>query len=214
MCHEVKYPFNRISGLQVAQAMPNDLFRSGGVMQFLEKKILAPFGNPVFIVTDNDTKFRNATIRKFMKQIGIKWNHVSTYIPRGSAKGERMVGTLKRSIKKLFHSKNVEWDICLDCILKRVPKTTRSWWQVPIWSYVRREAEIRIWKPRDEACCAEYCTFPRIWDCSYQSLQGSAAAACIIYTSAHIQGGISSTYAPRQACTRIQIEQSRLIRPI
>lgn len=30
-----------------------------------------------------------------------------------------MVGTLKRSIKKLVQSTNVEWDICFECILSK-----------------------------------------------------------------------------------------------
>lgn len=86
-----------LSRWQVAQAIPDDLFNSDGVMQFAEKDIIAPFGNLVFIVTDNDTR-------------------VSTYNPRGGPKYERMIGTLKHPIKKLVRSRNAEWDISLDIL--------------------------------------------------------------------------------------------------
>lgn len=111
------FAVEHLSGWPVAQAIPDDFFNSGEVMQFVEKEIITPFVNPLFIVLHNDTKFSNAPIGNCAKKTGIKWNYVSTYNPRGSAKVERMVGTLKRALKKVVHATDVEWDICLVRIL-------------------------------------------------------------------------------------------------
>lgn len=107
-----------LSGWPVARAIPTQLFNSTGVVQFVKKEIVGPFGVPVCVVSDNDTKFDNAPVKDYAESSGIKWKYISTYNPRRNAKVERMVGTLKRAIKKMVLSTEVQWDECLERVLQ------------------------------------------------------------------------------------------------
>ena len=90
-----------LTGWPVAQSLLESLFNSVGVLQFVEKEILTTYGNPVTIMSDNDSKFRSESISDYAKKSGIEWKYVTAYNPRGNAKVERMVGTLKRAIRKI-----------------------------------------------------------------------------------------------------------------
>ena len=106
-----------LSGWPVAQSLSSDLFNSIGVLQFVEKEIVATFGYPTTIISDNDTKFQSAPVKDYAKKGNVDWKYVSAYNPRGNAKVERMVGTLKRSISKIALATNLEWDLCIDLFL-------------------------------------------------------------------------------------------------
>ena len=107
-----------LSGWPIASAIPSHLFNSQGVLQFVKTELVSMYGTPVFIVSDNDTKFNNAPVRDYAKGVGIEWKFVSTYNPRGNAKVERVVGTLKRSLKKMVMSTKKDWDECLNDVLQ------------------------------------------------------------------------------------------------
>ena len=70
------------------------------------------------MVSDNDTKFNNEPVNDYAKYSGMNWKFLSTYNPRGNAKVERMVGTLKRAIKKMVMSTEAQWDECLEEVLQ------------------------------------------------------------------------------------------------
>ena len=106
-----------LSGWPVARALPESHFNSLGVMTFVDEEIVAPFGSPKCMVSDNDMKFNSHLVRGYAKSVGIQWRFVSAYNPRGNAKAERMVGTLKKSVRKMMVSSEVEWDAWINRIL-------------------------------------------------------------------------------------------------
>ncbi len=85
----------------VASVINPDMFNSIGVIKFVREQICVQYGNPVCVVSDGDSNFDNRAVRGFAKESSITWNIISAYIPRGNAKVERMVGTLKRAITKM-----------------------------------------------------------------------------------------------------------------
>ena len=88
-----------------------------GVMIFLEEEIVAPYGCPKFMVSDNDMKFNSGPVRDYARSLGVHWKFVSAYNPRGNAKAERMVGTLKQAVRKMMVSSEVEWDAWISRVL-------------------------------------------------------------------------------------------------
>ena len=91
-----------LSGWPVAQAIPPSAFNSGGVIRFVEEQICTPYGNPVVIVSDGDQKFDSIAVQTYARESAIVWVTISAYNPRGNAKVERMIGTMKRAIKKII----------------------------------------------------------------------------------------------------------------
>ena len=78
---------------------------------------MTQFGTPLFIMSDNDAKFTSAPVKEFAKNNNIKWKFTSAYNPRGNAKVERMVGTLKRAMNKIVLSSNKQREECIDDVL-------------------------------------------------------------------------------------------------
>ncbi len=56
-------------------------------------------------MSDGDSKFDTGAVRDFASLADIQCKITSAYNPRGNAKVERMVGTLKRAIQKVAASK-------------------------------------------------------------------------------------------------------------
>ena len=57
-------------------------------------------------------------MRDFAICAGIHWKITSSYNPRGNAKVELMVGTLKRAVQKVAAStRSQDWNVCLGRIL-------------------------------------------------------------------------------------------------
>ena len=106
-----------LSGWQVARELPEYLFNSLAVMMFVEEKIVAPYGCPKFMVSDNDMKFNSGPVRGYARSLGVQWEFVSAHNPRGNAKAERMVGTLKQVVKKMIVSSEVDWDAWISRVL-------------------------------------------------------------------------------------------------
>lgn len=69
-------------------------------------------------MSDNDTKFNSSPIKDFAKRKSIKCKYTSTYNPRVNAKVERLVGTRKRSMKKVILPTGKQWDQSTDKILR------------------------------------------------------------------------------------------------
>lgn len=73
---------------------------------------------PVCMVSDGSSKFDNATVRDFATCAEIEWKIIYAYYPRGNSKFERMVGTLKQSMRKITSSAlDCELDECFSSIL-------------------------------------------------------------------------------------------------
>lgn len=107
-----------VSGWPVATAVSARYFNSRGFLHFVDKEIITAYGNPIFMLSDNDSKFTSGPVRDYAKENSTKWKYISTYNLRGNAKVERMVGTIKRAIKKVILSTNKQWDQCIDEVLR------------------------------------------------------------------------------------------------
>ena len=69
-------------------------------------------------MSDGDPKIGSAAVRDYSVGASIDWKIISEYNPRGNAKVETMVGTLKRAIQKVVVGNNDRnWDDCLGEIL-------------------------------------------------------------------------------------------------
>lgn len=74
-----------LSGWSVSMAVSPRYFNSRGFLRFVEE-IITPYGTPIFILSDNDSKFKGAPVREYSKENSIKRKCVSTYNPRGNAR--------------------------------------------------------------------------------------------------------------------------------
>ena len=63
------------------------------------RDVFARFGFPVNVVTDNGPQFINAKFDEFLRWNGVKHIRVAPYHPVSNGAAERMVQSLKRSVK-------------------------------------------------------------------------------------------------------------------
>ena len=88
------------------------------MIKFVEEETCQLYWNPIRILSDRDSNFDSAAVRDYASGASIDWEIVSAYNPRGNAKVERMVGTLKREVQKvLVSNKDRVWDESLGEIL-------------------------------------------------------------------------------------------------
>ena len=74
----------------------------------VEEQICQLYGNPKEILSDGDPKFDSAAIKDYGSSASVNWKIVSASNHRGSAKVERMVGNLKRTVQKIVISNSIE----------------------------------------------------------------------------------------------------------
>ena len=72
------------------------------IMDFLEENILAMFGFPIRIVTDNAAAFKSKKMINFCHKYHISLNHSTAYYPQGNGLAESSNKSLVRNIKKLL----------------------------------------------------------------------------------------------------------------
>ena len=104
-----------MSGWPVARA--SVAADSSVVVAFLRQEILNTFGIPGCVMSDNGAHFAATYVKEFAEASGFKWKFVSAYNPRGNGKVERMIGTLKVSLKKTCLESQTDWDTKLPRIL-------------------------------------------------------------------------------------------------
>lgn len=83
----------------------------------MKEEIVPAFGVPAVVLSDNATCFRADVLRKFMEEYGTKWLTTLSYAPMSNGKAEKMVGTMKRGIRRLVVQYGKEWDVFVDKIL-------------------------------------------------------------------------------------------------
>ena len=106
------------SSWPVVSAIGANYFNSSRVIKFVEEQICQLYGNTIRTLSDGDPKFDSAGVRYYAAGSSIKWKIISAYNPRGNAKVERMVGTLKRAVHKvLVSNKGLDWEEHLGEIL-------------------------------------------------------------------------------------------------
>ena len=87
------------------------------VLDFVKKEIMYSFGPPWTIVSDNATCLTASAVSSFMAQHSITWRTVLAYAPMCNGRAERMVGTLKTTVRKTVLETGMEWDQALIQIL-------------------------------------------------------------------------------------------------
>ena len=84
------------------EAIPTRRATKTVIMDFLEENILARFGCPRRIVTQNATDFKSKKMINFCHKYHISLNHSTAYCPQGNGLVESSNKSLVRIIKKLL----------------------------------------------------------------------------------------------------------------
>jgi transposase InsO family protein len=79
------------------------------IIGFLED-IIARFGCPSRIITDNKTSFKDKPLIQFCEQFGIKLIHSTPYYPQGNGLAESSNKSLIKIIKRLLEDNKKAWD--------------------------------------------------------------------------------------------------------
>ena len=91
-----------------AKAIPNK--KAETIAEFLYNDVIARFGTPERMLTDQGTEFLNETVTALQKVMGIKGIHSSAYHPQTNGQTERMNKTLCETLAKLVLDNKGEWD--------------------------------------------------------------------------------------------------------
>jgi transposase InsO family protein len=83
------------------------------VINFLEENILARFGCPRKIITDNAQDFKSIAMIIFCQKYNIILGHSTTYYPQGNGLAESSNKSLMRIIKKVLTENKKAWHIHL-----------------------------------------------------------------------------------------------------
>ena len=84
------------------EAIPTKRVIDTVIIQFIEENILARFGCPRKIITDNAQAFKSKKMIQFCEKFHIILNHSSTYYPQGNGLEESSNKSLVRIIKKML----------------------------------------------------------------------------------------------------------------
>ena len=79
------------------------------IMDFIENNILARFGCPKRIVTENAPAFKSKKMVNFCHKYHISLNHSMAYYPQGNGLAESSNKSLVRIIKKLLEDNKKYW---------------------------------------------------------------------------------------------------------
>lgn len=71
------------------------------VRLFMKNEIIYPFGAQKTVVSDNTMCFTVRSLRGFMESHGTEWRTVLAYAPMSNRKAKRIVGTIKRAVRRL-----------------------------------------------------------------------------------------------------------------
>jgi hypothetical protein len=91
------------------EAIPTRSASHKVIISFLED-IIARFGCPSKIITDNASPFRSEPLVKFCEQFGIALIHSTPYYPQGNSLAESSNKSLIKLIKKLLEDNKRAWD--------------------------------------------------------------------------------------------------------
>ena len=83
------------------EAVPLCKATGGAVANFIKENIIARFGVPHRIISDNGTPFVNKEVRKMLEFYHVKHHRSSSYYPQGNGQAEAMNKTLIKIISKM-----------------------------------------------------------------------------------------------------------------
>ena len=87
------------------------------LIKFVKEEVLYSFGPLRTIISDNATCFTAKSLVKFARDNGIEWKRVLAYAPMSNGRAERMVGTLKKAVRKMVLGQGVSWEKSLPKVL-------------------------------------------------------------------------------------------------
>ena len=91
------------------EAIPTRRATDAVIINFLENNILARFGCPKRIVTDNAAAFKSRKMIHFCHKYHISLNHSTPYYPQGNGLAESSKKIMVRIIKKLLEDNKRDW---------------------------------------------------------------------------------------------------------
>eukprot|EP00253_Pinus_taeda_P007413 PITA_07413 len=91
------------------EAIPCRQANDSTIIQFLETNILARFGCPDKIITDNVAAFRSKKMISFCHKFQIILGHSTAYYPQGNGLGESSNKSLVNMIKKVLEENKKNW---------------------------------------------------------------------------------------------------------
>ena len=80
------------------------------MIKFLEENIIARFGCPTKIITDNAEAFKSAIFVNFCQNYNILLGHSTAYYPQGNGLAESSKKKLMRILKKTINENKKNWD--------------------------------------------------------------------------------------------------------
>jgi hypothetical protein len=95
------------------EAIPTRKATDSVVIEFLEENILARFGCPRKIVTDNAQAFKSMAMIIFCQKYNIVLGHSTTYYPQGNGLAESSNKSLISIIKKVLNENKRSWHLHL-----------------------------------------------------------------------------------------------------
>ena len=107
------------------EAVPTRSTSHKVILSFMED-IIARFGCPSKIVTDNASPFRSEPLVRFCEQFGISLIHSTPYYPQGNGLAESSNKSLIKLIKKLLEDNKRAWDSKLKFALWADRVTTKK----------------------------------------------------------------------------------------
>eukprot|EP00253_Pinus_taeda_P011458 PITA_11458 len=91
------------------EAIPCRQENDSSIIQFLEANILARFGCPDKIITDNAVAFRSKNMVSFCHKFHITLGHSTAYYPQGNGLAESSNKSLVNMIKKVLEENKKNW---------------------------------------------------------------------------------------------------------
>jgi hypothetical protein len=95
------------------EAIPTRKATDSMVIEFLEENILARFGCPRKIVTDNAQAFNSMAMISFCQKYNIVLGHSTAYYPQGNGLAESLNKSLINIIKKVLKDNKKSWHLHL-----------------------------------------------------------------------------------------------------
>lgn len=84
---------------------------SANAVQIFRQKIIAQFGSPQVMVTDNGPDFVSFSWRHALTEAGAKPKTIAPCNSQSNGRAERMVHTLKIGARRILAAANGKWDI-------------------------------------------------------------------------------------------------------
>lgn len=99
----------------IAKTTPTSTAKEG--IEFLKDKIVAPFGSPPNVISDNATLFTAKALSEINKLPNITWKTLIAYAPMSNGRAERMSDIQTKSMTKSISECPEPWDDVLQNLL-------------------------------------------------------------------------------------------------